>query len=167
MPSSADASRPPIRVQLPDSQELVGQLHERRRWQLAGWMYLVGLPMWATDSATERVEPREYRVWLTPEQARPLDGVSYEGVPTYPLPSEEEGSAPASDRWAWKVQRDRPRDGRPGVVIVHVWDCEDAPSGGDELDVFDALEVLRSTAGAVACKECGAAVALGPLLDQT
>ncbi|QUC63826.1 hypothetical protein IOD14_43985 (plasmid) [Streptomyces sp. A2-16] len=115
----------------------------------------------------ERVEPREYRVWLTAEQAQPLDGVSYEGVPTYPLPSKGKDPAPASDRWGWKVQRVRPQGGRPGVVVVHVWDCEDAPSGGDELNVFDALEVLRSTAGAVACKECGAAVALGPLLESS
>jgi hypothetical protein len=29
---------------------------------------------------------------------------------------------------------------------------------------MDVLEVLRSTAGATACKECGAAVTLDPLL---
>lgn len=125
-------------------------------------MYLVGLPMWATDSVSERVEPREYRVWLTPNEAHPIDGVAYDSVPTYAPPRDRE--APASDRWAWKVQRVRPRSGRPGTVIVHVWDCPDAPAGQPETDLFDALDVLRTTSGAVACKECGASVALDPLL---
>ncbi|MGW4981634.1 DUF6233 domain-containing protein [Streptomyces mirabilis] len=48
------------------------------------------------------------------------------------------------------MERTRPRGGRPGAVIVHIWDCENAPTGGDELDVHEALDVLRSTAGAVA-----------------
>ncbi|MGW9024514.1 DUF6233 domain-containing protein [Streptomyces sp. NPDC055722] len=166
--SSADASPSPIRVTLPDGQELQGRVYERRQWQLGGWMYWVGLPMWANDAVTEGVEPREYRVWLTPDQARPVEGVSYEQVSTYALPREdrEDKDGPASDRWGWKV-RIPPRHGRPGAVVVHIWDCPETPAGGDELDVFEALEVLRSTAGAVACKECGASVALGPLMDPT
>jgi hypothetical protein len=51
--------------------------------------------------------------------------------------------------------------------VVHVWDCPDAPAGQPEVDLFDALDVLRTTAGAVPCKECDAAVALDPLLDPT
>ncbi|WP_239150009.1 DUF6233 domain-containing protein [Streptomyces sp. SID8111] len=167
MATSGGASLPPIRVRLPDGQDLVGQLHERRCWPLGGWMYLVGLPMWATDSVTERVEAREYRVWLPPEVVGRPDGVSYDDVPTYPLPQQEPDPAPETGRWAWKVQRLRPREGRPAAVVVHLWDCADAPAGGDELDVFEALDVLRSAVGAVACKECGAAVALGPLMDPT
>ncbi|MCX4707157.1 DUF6233 domain-containing protein [Streptomyces sp. NBC_01373] len=168
MSSSGDASLPAIRVTLPDGQTLVGQLHERRAWPLGGWMYLVGLPMWATDSVTERVEAREYRVWLPPDKVERPEGVSYEQVPTYARPQEEQGTtAPASDRWAWKIQRIRPRAGHPGSVVVHIWDCPDASAGDPELDVYEALDALRSTAGATACKECGAAVALGPLVDPT
>ncbi|MFK0110200.1 DUF6233 domain-containing protein [Streptomyces sp. NPDC091217] len=115
----------------------------------------------------ERVEPREYRVWLTPEQAHPIEGVSYDDVPTHPLARAEQDPAPASDRWAWKVQRVRASGGRPGRVVVHIWDCADAPAGAPEIDVHDALDGLRTTSGAVPCKECGAAVALGPLLDAT
>ncbi|MCT9142432.1 DUF6233 domain-containing protein, partial [Streptomyces violarus] len=152
----ADDSPPPVRVTLPDRQELTGRLHERRQWELGGWMYWVGLAMWANDGPSEGVEPREYRVWLTPEQARPVDGVAYDGVPTYALPRKDQ-QAPASDRWAWKVQRIPPREGRPGSVVVHVWDCPDAPAGAPERDLFEALDVLRTAAGAVACKECGAA----------
>ncbi|MGI5143454.1 DUF6233 domain-containing protein [Streptomyces sp. CA-106110] len=111
---------------------------------------------------SEGVEPREYRVWLTPEQAQPVEGASYERVPTYALYGEHQG-AQASDRWAWKIQRTRPRDGRPGRVVVHVWDCPDAPADGPEVDVHEALDVLRSTAGAVTCADCSATVALDPL----
>jgi hypothetical protein len=150
-------------VTLPDGQSLQGVLHERRCWPLGGWMYLVGLPMWATDSATEQVEAREYRVWLTPDGVAQPDGVSYDGVPTYPLSLEEQGPDPG--RWGWKIERTRPRDGHPSTVVVHIWDCKNTPAGNDELDVLAALDVLRSTPGAVACKECGAAVALGPLVD--
>nr|WP_240496502.1 DUF6233 domain-containing protein [Streptomyces torulosus] len=50
---------------------------------------------------------------------------------------------------------------------MHIWDCADTPAGGSELDVHEALELLRTTAGAVACKDCGASVALGPFLAPT
>ncbi|MEU2426886.1 DUF6233 domain-containing protein [Streptomyces sp. NPDC007851] len=153
---------PPILVVLPDDQVVRGRLYERRQWPIGGWMYWVGIAMWATDGPRERVVAQEYRVWLTPEQARPVEGTSYDAVPTYPLPRREEPKADAG-RWGWKVQRIRQRGG-PGSVVVHVWDCPQAPAGEEELDVLAALEVMRSTAGATACKECGAAVALGPLL---
>lgn len=53
-------------------------------------------------------------------------------------------------------------DGRPRRFVVHVWDCSEAPVDAPELDVFGALEAL-AVPGAVACSECGADVALGPL----
>ncbi|MDG5807909.1 DUF6233 domain-containing protein [Streptomyces ossamyceticus] len=161
--SSPDTSPPPIRVTLPDGQQLLGVLHERRCWQLGGWMYWVGLPMWINNGPAEDVEPQEYRVWLKPAQATPVEGVSYDQVPTFPLPREDDGGD-AADRWAWKIQRVPPKGGRPGEVVVHIWDCPEAPIGQPEVDLFDALDVLRSTPTAVACPECGAAVALDPLL---
>ncbi|MEV1085753.1 DUF6233 domain-containing protein [Streptomyces sp. NPDC050211] len=121
----------------------------------------MALPMWADDPDTETVEPREYRVWLTPGQARPIDGVRYDAVPTYPL-RREEPTAQAADRWAWKIQRTPAAGGRPASYVVHVWDCEEAAPEAQELDVSAALEVLRRP-GAVPCSECGADVALGPL----
>lgn len=165
MSSAGATPLPPIWVTLPDGQELLGVLHERRCWPLGGWMYLVGLPMWATVSATEQVEAREYRVWVTPDHVRRPEGVSYDGAPTIPLP----GRAHEDDsgRWGWKVQRVPRRNSQPGAVVVHVWDCEEAPAGDEELDVFAALDVLQTVAGAVACKECGASLALGPLVDPT
>ncbi|MGW5665739.1 DUF6233 domain-containing protein [Streptomyces sp. NPDC003758] len=44
-----------------------------------------------------------------------------------------------------------------------MWDCEEAPQEAEELDVPAALEELRHP-GAAACTECGADVALGPLM---
>lgn len=160
-----DAPEPPqVRVTLPDGQDVIARLHERRQWPQGGWMYLVGIPVWANTEG-EGVEPHELRVWLTPgDQVHPLEGVSYEHVPTRPLPAEP---GPDPNRWALKPQRIRsPRD-RPGMgsLVMHVWDCPDAPAGDQELDVHEALDIMRSTAGATLCKECGAAVALGPLLD--
>jgi len=125
-------------------------------------MYWVGLPMWADAPETEGVEPREYRVWLTADQARPIEGVSYDKVPTHPL-GREDPTAAAADRWAWKIQRVPSRTGRPAGVVVHLWDCSEALADGDELSLFEALDVLRRP-GAVACEECGADVALGPLV---
>lgn len=125
-------------------------------------MAWVALPMWADDPETDTVEPREYRVWLTPGQAQPIDGIRYDAVPRYPL-RREELSAQAADRWAWKIQRAPAVGGRPGALVVHVWDCEEAPREAEELDVLAALEVLRRP-GATACSECGADVALGPLM---
>jgi hypothetical protein len=49
------------------------------------------------------------------------------------------------------------RVGNPGAVVVHVWGCPDAPVGNPEVDVHEALDVLRSMEGAVTWKECGAA----------
>ncbi|GHB78077.1 hypothetical protein GCM10010377_80350 [Streptomyces viridiviolaceus] len=36
----------------------------------------------------------------------------------------------------------QPQGGRPGSVVVHVWDCPEAPARCPEIDAFEALEVL-------------------------
>ncbi|MEW2467928.1 DUF6233 domain-containing protein [Streptomyces sp. NPDC046994] len=165
--TSAELPPPQVRVTLPDGQEILGRLYARQRFERGGWMYWVGLPMWADVPETESVEPREYRVWLRPEQVDPLDGVSYEAVPTYGPPRKNPASfAQADDRWAWKVQRKSADGGQLPEAVVHVWDCTEAPAGAEEMTVFDALDVLRAP-GSVPCSKCGADVALGPLIDST
>lgn len=163
-----EASQPPqVRVTLPDGQDVIARLHERRQWPHGGWMYLIGIPIWA-NTDNEGVEAHEFRVWLTPdEQVHPLEGVSYEHVPKRPLPPDP--ATPDPNRWAFKPQRIRPPRSRPGPggMVMHIWDCPDAPDGDPEMDVYEALDMMRSTAGATLCKECGAAVALGPLLDPS
>lgn len=132
---------------MPYGWELRGWLHARGQFAKAGWLYWVALPLWADDPATETVEPREHRVWLTPRQTRPIDGVRYDAVPTYPL-RRDEPTPHASDRWAWKIQRVPGVGGHRGALVVHVRDCEEAPQE-EELDVHAAVEVLRRP-GAVA-----------------
>lgn len=124
-------------------------------------MYWVGLPMWSNVSESEGVDAAEYRVWLTPDHVRPVKGVSYEAVPTEPL-HRESPTPLAADRWSWKVQRNKPLAGRP-TVVVHVWDCPEAPADADDVDVDAALDALQLP-GAVACTECEADVVLKPLL---
>jgi hypothetical protein len=163
-----DTPQPPqVRVTLPDGQDVIAILHERRQWPRRGWMYQVGIPVWA-NVEDEGIEAREFRVWLTPgEQVHPIDGVSYDAVLTRALPTAE--GEPDPNRWAFKTQRLRAPGTGPGPrgVVVHIWDCPDAPSGDPEIDVYEALDVMRTAAGASLCKECGASVALGPLLDPS
>lgn len=159
----ADPTPPQVRVTLPDGQTVHGHLVERRQWP-NGWLYLVTIPVWANTDG-ETVEAHELRAWLVPgEQVYPVKGEDYEQVPTTALPSE--GAAPDPNRWAFKTQRIRLPGGRRGGIVMHVWDCPDAPAGDPEIDVYEALDVMR-TAGARLCKECGAAVALGPLLPPS
>ncbi|WP_219822341.1 DUF6233 domain-containing protein [Streptomyces sp. Ru72] len=79
-------------------------------------------------------------------------------------PPRYEPTTNAAYRWARKIQRGPAFGGRPGALAVHVWDCEEAPGEAEELDVFAALAALRRP-GAVARTECGADVALGPLMQ--
>ncbi|MFJ8313492.1 MULTISPECIES: DUF6233 domain-containing protein [unclassified Streptomyces] len=80
-------------------------------------------------------------------------------VPGYPLPA----PLPAPDlRWAWTIE---PIKRGPRIVgtVVHSYDCVDSPERAEELNLDQALTVLRR-AGARACLKCEAAVALGPLV---
>ncbi|MFE4678216.1 DUF6233 domain-containing protein [Streptomyces sp. NPDC056723] len=153
---------PPIRVLLPDGeQELRGRLYERRQTK-HGWRYWVGLPLWQNVDEDGAVAPGEYRVWLSNEEAVPLDGVSYEAVPTHrlaPVPEPEM-------RWAWSLQRLQGKNGRVGGNVVHDYDCPDSPRGATELNLDQALDALQRP-GTQACKECGAAVVLLPLLGRS
>ncbi|MEV0222180.1 hypothetical protein [Streptomyces sp. NPDC050704] len=71
---------PPITVVLLDGQELRGRLHEREQTRRGPWTHCVGLALWATKNGT--TEPAEHVVWLPADQVRPVDGSSYDAVPT-------------------------------------------------------------------------------------
>lgn len=94
-----------------------GRGHRRDSWAdlLLRWPPERGIAQgWNTASSPvpiERVELREVRVWLTADQAQPVDGVSYNQVPTTPLPLGSE--ALDDDRWRWKVQRTWPQGDGP------------------------------------------------------
>ncbi|MGW2649756.1 hypothetical protein ACWC2T_33820 [Streptomyces sp. NPDC001393] len=58
---SGDLTPVPVKVLLSDGQVIQGRLH-RQQFEKAGWLYRVGLPLWANGPATESVVPSEYRV---------------------------------------------------------------------------------------------------------
>lgn len=161
-------SPPPVRVTLPDG-EVRGVLHERRQWERGGWMYLVGIKVW-TNTEDERVEAREYRMWLTPDkEVHPIPGVDYKQVPKVPLTDvvssqDEQSGGLDPKRWTWKVERIRGH-GRPGALVIHEWNCAEAPVDEPEIDVQAALDTMTTTPGATLCQECDASVVLTPLLD--
>jgi hypothetical protein len=157
------AAPPPVRVTLPDG-EVRGVLHERRQWERGGWMYLVGIRVW-TNTADEQVVPAEFRAWLTPGvQVHAIDGIDYSRVPSYPL---ADGSRSTLDpnRWTWKLQRTPPGNGRPGSVVVHEWNCSEAPADEPEIDLQAALDTVTHTPRATLCEDCAASVSLTPLVD--
>ncbi|WP_051821607.1 endonuclease domain-containing protein [Streptomyces sp. NRRL F-5065] len=80
-PSAPEPVPVPIRVLLPGDQEVVAHLWSRRQAR-DGWRYEVGLPAYRNGPG-DTVEPAEYRVWVrAPQHVRPVDGVSYDAVPT-------------------------------------------------------------------------------------
>ncbi|WP_328535114.1 DUF6233 domain-containing protein [Streptomyces sp. NBC_00344] len=120
--------------------------------------FQVGVPMWRHEEA--EVIAVEYRVWVSPEQLRPLEGVRYDQVPIRGLPPDQE-PAPAGPRWGWRVVPLLDNRRRTLGQVVHVHDCTEA-EGGRDADLDEALDALRRPGGQ-ACQECAAAEALLPL----
>ncbi|MGA4844380.1 hypothetical protein [Streptomyces sp. G45] len=84
-PSDGPPAPVPVLVVLPDGQELTARLWARRETP-RGWLYEVGLPTYH-NTADGDVQAAEYRVWVrAPEHVRPVDGISYDAVPTERLP---------------------------------------------------------------------------------
>ncbi|MDI3390485.1 DUF6233 domain-containing protein [Streptomyces sp. B-S-A8] len=152
---------PLVLLTLPDGQTVRAQLHARKETP-AGWRYQVGVALYRYEESGA-VEPAEYVVWVVPGiHAHPIEGVDYASVPTEPL----HAPAPIAPdlRWAWTVERRRLSDGRVELV-VHTHDCTEAPGGGEELNVDQALTALERT-GARACHACDAAASLLPLRSE-
>ncbi|MGF3135562.1 DUF6233 domain-containing protein [Streptomyces albidoflavus] len=112
------------------------------------------------------VEPAEYRVWVrAPEHVRPVDGVSYDAVPTEYLspPSPvEEALGPTRRPSGWVLAKAGGRGPARGGV-VHAVDCEEAPAGAPVLPLTRALDVAEQP-GVRLCSLCGAAAELDPVL---
>ncbi|MGW8688031.1 DUF6233 domain-containing protein [Streptomyces sp. NPDC055817] len=151
---------PRIRVVLPDGQNVVGRLHARQQTRL-GWRYWVGLPAGQNIGDQGEIEAGEYRVWLSAQEAKPIEGESYDDVVTRPLSS---AAAPPS-RWAFVVQQLTNGRGRTVGTMVHEYECEDSPRGPNDLDVMQALDALARP-GARACTKCDAAKVLLPALGK-
>ncbi|MFF3358138.1 DUF6233 domain-containing protein [Streptomyces sp. NPDC002917] len=145
---------PPIVVLLPDGQEIRARLHARRRVR-SGWQYQVGVLVWR-DGVSGNAEPTEHRAWVSPEQARPVPGASYEQVPIHHSTPTAYGGRPGKLQPAWTVQQLPHLPGHPGATLVHVIGCV---PGGHRLGREQALAALGQPRAA-ACKECDAAGSL-------
>ncbi|MGW2051935.1 DUF6233 domain-containing protein [Streptomyces sp. NPDC001858] len=138
-------------------------LHERRQ-TLDGWRFRVSIPAWQ-NTEDGGVEPVRYTVWVkAPEHVEPVDGVSYDDVPTtrLPPPIEREILRPRRPT-GWVLQKLHGQRG-PDRGVLHAPDCVEAPQGAPVLKVDQALDAAEK-AGVRLCTLCGAAQELEPLLD--
>ncbi len=107
------------------------------------------------------MEPAEYRVWVrAPEHVRPVDGVSYDQVPTEYLPKPsavDQVFGPRRPSGWVMTKADGRGPGRGGVV--HAVDCEEAPAGAPVLPLDRALDAAEQP-GVRLCSLCGAAAEL-------
>ncbi|MER7827010.1 DUF6233 domain-containing protein [Streptomyces sp. NPDC096097] len=165
MTTSSAPSEPvpvPIRVLLPGDQDVVGRLWSKRQVR-DGWLYEVGLPAYRNGPG-DTVEPAEYRVWVrAPQHVRPLEGVSYDGVPVEYLepPSLVERELGPRRPSGWVLAKAGGRG--PGRGTVHAVDCEEAPAGAPVLTLERALDAAQHP-GTRLCSLCGAAAELDPVL---
>ncbi|MFM9373225.1 DUF6233 domain-containing protein [Streptomyces sp. Da 82-17] len=154
MPESPP-SMPLVLLLLPDGQEVRARLYARQE-TTQGWRYQVGVPLYRNIDEQGNVEPADYLVWVTPGvHAQPIDGQNYTEVPTIPL--QQEAPAEPHMPWAWVVERQK--TDRGVMLVVHLYDCPKAPTGGEELNLDQALNALERD-GSRACTECDAAAVL-------
>ncbi|MER5886995.1 DUF6233 domain-containing protein [Streptomyces sp. NPDC001941] len=150
---------PPVQVILPTGEVVTAHLYQRRQLE-AGWIYQVGLPGYSgrEDGVIEEVE---YRVWVrAPEHARPVDGVSYDAVPTHKLPASRRILGPRRPS-GWVLAK--PRPGQSASSVLHAPDCREAPEQAPVLSVEGALQAAQDPRVRV-CALCGACYELDPLL---
>lgn len=153
---------PPIIVILPDDQEVIGRLHGRRQTP-EGWLYKVSVPAWMVQDG--KVVPSWYTVWVqAPAHVRPVDGVSYNAVPTERLekPSTVREVLGPRRPSGWVLQKLGGGPG-PGRGVVHAVDCEEASSGAPPLTLEQALNAAEHP-GTRLCSLCSAAAELDPVL---
>ncbi|MFE6788194.1 DUF6233 domain-containing protein [Streptomyces sp. NPDC057680] len=162
-PEPAEFEPVPIRVVLPDGQEVVGRLYARRQLP-DGWVYLVSIPVYR-NSADEDVERAEYRMWLRPqEHLKPVEGTSYDSVPTERLepPSLIAHALGPRRPSGWVLAKLGGRRG-PSQAVVHAVDCVEAPQNAPRLSLDQALDAAERP-GVRLCSLCGASQELDPVL---
>jgi hypothetical protein len=95
---------------------------------------------------------------------RPVDGVSYDDVPTtrLPPPSQEREILGPRRPSGWVLQKLNGGRG-PGRGVVHAVDCDEAPTGAPVLTWERALDMAEQP-GVRLCSLCGAAAELDSLL---
>ncbi|MFF2306084.1 DUF6233 domain-containing protein [Streptomyces sp. NPDC058128] len=151
----------PIRVVLPDGQEIVGRVYARRQLP-EGWIYLVSISVY-WNLSDGHVEPVEYRMWLRPQDhLRPVEGVSYDSVPAERLepPSLVKQILGPRQPSGWFLEDLGGRTGR-SQAVVHAADCAEAPKDAPRLSLNQALDAAARP-GIRLCSLCGAAQELDP-----
>ncbi|MFF7183460.1 DUF6233 domain-containing protein [Streptomyces sp. NPDC008121] len=141
-----------VTVMMPDGQELLARLYERRR-AAVGWQYRVGITCWAVGSSG-RTESAEQSVWLDARHVRPLEGGDYSRIPTV-------AALTTDERQAWTVQDLPHRPGHPGARLIHVIGCQPHAA---PITLDQALDILRKPR-TVTCRECHAATSLPTATD--
>jgi hypothetical protein len=75
---------PPVRVTLPDGQEVTARLAERRRRTDGSWWYIVHLSLWS-EVELQRVwtaAPYDVVMAVPVKKCAPVEGQDYNNVPT-------------------------------------------------------------------------------------
>ncbi|MEU3657857.1 DUF6233 domain-containing protein [Streptomyces sp. NPDC032161] len=159
----ADAAPLPVRVLLPNGEKVTGRLWARRQLR-DGWLYQVGLPDYRNSPGEPvEVEAAEYRGWVrAAEHVRPVEGVSYDQVPTERLEVVEQLLGPQRPS-GWVLVKSGGRGG-PDRCVVHAVDCAEAPAGAPALTLDRVLDVAQQP-GVRLCTLCGAAAGLAPVLQ--
>ncbi|NUK40979.1 hypothetical protein HRW13_08790 [Streptomyces lunaelactis] len=163
---------PPIRIRLYDDQEHTGRLHHRWQGSTGSWFYRVSVTLWASTQlgARDVPEPADVEFDAPQTHVRPIDGVSYQGVPLtrhrdaiirartgrrLPDAPPQHEAAPA-DATKWGVERERYAYDATGPrrTRVHTEDCP-IHKGPFDLTTAQALQAITQPAAAV-CTMCSA-----------
>lgn len=117
-----------------------------------------------TGGPGDSLEPAEYRVWVRASQhVRPVDGVSYDDVPTEYLepPTVVEQTLGPRRPSGWVLAKAGGHG--PGRGVVHAVDCKEVPDEAPVLALERALDAAQRP-GTRLCSLCAAAAELDPVL---
>ncbi|TDC10813.1 hypothetical protein E1265_30765 [Streptomyces sp. 8K308] len=76
---------PPVRLKLPDGQELLAVLRRRRLAEEGSWWYLVRLSLWGPSQRPDGslvAMPEPVECWAPVDACEPIPGEDYDQVPT-------------------------------------------------------------------------------------
>ncbi|MGP3951192.1 DUF6233 domain-containing protein [Streptomyces sp. 7N604] len=166
------APTPPVRIVLPDRQELTGRLLGRWQAPSGEWVYKVSISVWSYGPSESGygAQPFDDRFDVPASKVRPVDGVSYDGVPTGRHPAavaraqaRSRGTAADhvvpgvrratdEDRWALQPVKIRYDSTAPRPTVIHHALCF-LYTGEATLTTAEARQALARP-GTRACDAC-------------
>ncbi|MER5466967.1 DUF6233 domain-containing protein [Streptomyces sp. NPDC002668] len=178
----AQSPTPAIRILLYDGQQITGRLHHRWQGSSGSWFYRVSVTLWASTQlgARDVPEPADVEFDAPQTHVRPIDGISYQGVPLtrhrdaiirartgrrLPEPPPQHTAA-AVDTTGWAVERERYAYDATGPrrTRVHTQDCP-IYKGPFDLTAAQALKAVAQP-GAAGCTMCSAAKKITQLRER-